>query len=273
MSVEPQRADLARDLVRWLEHYEDHATTRVQSGADLDLIVPALNEGDRIGRTLEAMSRELSPAPFDVRVTVVDNGSIDRTVEAVDRARTHGLTVRVMSCQAKGKGAAVKAGVARATAPFVGYMDADLSTPPEALITGMAVLLSGWDVVVGSRRAVGAAYVVPQSVVRRVGSRAFNLGASTVVGRMGDTQCGMKLFRTDRVRRVFDSVFLGGFAFDVEVLARSKAAGLRIMEVPVSWSDSTGSSFRPLRDGVQAFGDLYRLRQTLRAPGTGLRRL
>ncbi len=276
MTVEPRREGLSlrverhrpSDLSRLLEHYADRTSRCVQSGADLDLMVPALNEGERIGATLDRLTAQIEASPFDVRVMVVDNGSTDRTVEVVDRAKKHGVAVRVISCRAKGKGEAVKAGVALATAPFVGYMDADLSTPPEALVTGMAILMSGWDVVVGSRRAVGAAYLVPQPVVRRMGSRLFNLGASTVVGRMSDTQCGMKLFRTEVAKPVFDAIRLGGFAFDVEVLARSKAAGLRIMEVPVTWSDSAGSSFRLLRDGAQAFTDLCRMRQILREPGS-----
>jgi dolichyl-phosphate beta-glucosyltransferase len=252
------------------------AATSIDAGEitrapDLDLIVPALNESRRIGRTLEAIASELGRSPFAVRVTVVDNGSVDRTVEVVDMARTSGLSLRVISCQAKGKGVAVRTGVAAATAPFVGYVDADQSTPPEALITAMAILLSGWDVVVGSRRAVGAAYAVPQPVIRRLGSRMFNLVACTLVGRMTDTQCGMKLFRTDAVRGIFESVRLGGFAFDVEVIARAKASGLRIMEMPVVWSDSVGSSFRPVRDGLQAFTDLYRLRHCLRADAAGRR--
>jgi glycosyltransferase involved in cell wall biosynthesis len=232
--------------------------------ADIDLVIPAFNEEHRIGPTVESICWQMARSTRTARIIVVDNGSVDATAEAVDRAARHDMDVSVISCQVPGKGAAVKAGIRAATAPLVGYVDADQSTPPDVLITGMAILDSGWDVVVGSRRAFGAEYVVPQDFVRRIGSRAFNLAASTVVGRMSDTQCGMKLFRTEAVRDLFESVILGGFAFDVEVLARARAAGLRIMEVPVSWSDSTGSSLRPFRHGVQAFGELNRLRRVLR---------
>ncbi len=234
---------------------------------DLDVIVPALNESSRIGRTLEDLAGRLSRQWFTSRLIVVDNGSVDSTLEVIDSVDTGQIPVEVLSCRARGKGAAVKVGVERATATFVGYVDADASTPPEALLTAMAVLDSGWDVVVASRRAVGASYVVPQSLTRRVGSRLFNIGACTVVGRMSDTQCGMKVFRTAAVRELFAEVTLGGFAFDVEVLARAQRAGLRIMEIPVSWSDSVGSSFRPVRDGSQAFRDLVRVHRVMSRGG------
>ncbi|WP_337059682.1 dolichyl-phosphate beta-glucosyltransferase [Kineococcus sp. G2] len=234
------------------------------SSPDLDLVIPAYNEERRISPTVEALVAELGGSPYSVRLIVVDNGSVDTTADIVDRLSARHRLVKMISCQEKGKGAAVRAGVAHATAPFVGYVDADQSTPPEAVLTGLAILTSGWDVVIGSRRAFGARYVVPQPLVRRLGSRAFNLAATTVTGKVSDTQCGMKLFRTEAAKRVFAAGALNGFAFDVEVIARAKQAGLRAMELPVAWADSEGSSFRPLRDGFRAFADLYAARKVLR---------
>ncbi|WP_432486931.1 dolichyl-phosphate beta-glucosyltransferase [Kineococcus sp. SYSU DK018] len=232
---------------------------------DLDLVIPAYNEEHRISPTIEAIVAEVSTSPYSVRLLVVDNGSIDATADVVGRLSARHHCVHLISCQQQGKGAAVRAGVAHADAPFVGYVDADQSTPPEAVLTGLAILRSGWDVVIGSRRAFGARYVVPQPLVRRLGSKAFNLAATTITGRVSDTQCGMKLFRTEAAKRLFALGSLNGFAFDVEVIARAKRAGLRAMELPVAWVDSEGSSFHPLRDGVRAFGELYAAHKVLRA--------
>lgn len=259
-----------------LTHSDDLQVTSTSAAgngspvADLDLIIPALNEEHRIGPTLRAISGLLNETTWRTRILVVDNGSVDATVDTVDQTiaqAPNGQQVPplVISCAARGKGAAVRAGVQAATAPFVGYVDADQSTPPEALITAMAILTSGWDAVIGSRRAVGANYVVAQSRFRRAGSLAFNLAASSVVGKMSDTQCGFKLFRTTAVRDVFSDVRLEGFAFDVEVLARLRAKNnLKLMEMPVQWSDDSASTFRPFRDGTNAFRDLITLRRDLR---------
>ena len=254
-------------LPRQARRAEDRARgdRRKPAVASLDLVIPAYNEEGRIGPTLEAICRQIAASPYRVRILVVDNGSVDATADTVDRVVATGVRVEVIGCKDKGKGAAVRAGVAHATAEYVGYVDADQSTPPDALLTGMAILTSGWDAVIGSRRALGARYVVPQPVVRRLGSRVFNMAASTVVGRISDTQCGMKLFRTAAAREVFAAARLTGFAFDVEILARCNAAGLKIMELPVEWSDDEGSTLRPVRDGLSAFAELYRVRRMLRA--------
>lgn len=231
---------------------------------ELDLVIPAFNEEHRIGPTLHAIDATLRTADIAARILVVDNGSVDDTAQVVDTARGHGIATELISCATRGKGAAVRTGISCATAPYVGYIDADQSTPAEALITGVAILRSGWDAVIGSRRALGARYVVKQPPLRRIGSRVFNAAATPMVGRVADTQCGMKLFRTAAVRTLFSEVSLEGFAFDVEVLARARAADLAIMELPITWTDDSASTLRPLRDGTTAFRELVRLHKTLR---------
>lgn len=228
--------------------------------AQLDVIVPAYNEEFRIGAALAAICRHFEDTPDRVRVIVVDNGSVDDTVQTVDRVPSRGLRIDIVNCRTPGKGAAVRAGIAHATAPYVAYVDADTSVPPEALAVGLSLLEHGWDGIVGSRRALGGGYAVSQNLMRRVGSRAFNVAARSVVGPLSDTQCGMKMFRRDLVTDLFAASRIDGFAFDVEILARARAQGLRLMELPVTWTDSAGSTFAPLKHGVAAFRELARVR-------------
>lgn len=230
----------------------------------LDVVIPAYNEEQRIGPTLTGLARSLADAGVSAHILVVDNGSVDGTVEMALGARTDDVPIHVVNCRHRGKGAAVRAGVASATAPYVAYLDADGSTPPAALLTALDLLHRGWDAVIGSRRALGGRYVVPQPAVRRIGSLAFHLAASGIVGRVSDTQCGMKAFRTAAVQPIFAATTTTGFAFDVEVLARAQASGLRLMELPVEWSDAGGSTFSPLRDGLAAFRDLAEVRRATR---------
>lgn len=227
--------------------------------ADLDVIIPAYNEELRIGAALDALCREFGSAPERVRVLVVDNGSVDGTVEVVDRARSRGVRIDIVNCRTPGKGAAVRAGVAHATAPYVAYVDADTSVPPKALAIGLSLLEHGWGGIIGSRRALGGGYAVAQSLLRRIGSRAFNVAARTVVGPLSDTQCGMKMFRRELVAGLFAESRIDGFAFDVEILARARAAGMKLMELPITWTDSSGSTFAPVRDGIASFREIVRV--------------
>lgn len=232
------------------------------AAADLDLVIPAFNEEHRIGPTLLGLTDHLRSAGVNARILVVDNGSVDGTADLVHTLRMTTPT-RVISCQTRGKGAAVRAGVAAATAPFVGYCDADLSTPPESVIEGLEALTDGRQIVIGSRRVNGARYAVQQSLVRRLGSRAFHTYAASVIGPIADSQCGFKLFRTDVAQQIFADVRLTGFAFDVEVLGRARLMGVPVHELPIEWSDAEGSTFRPVRDGLAAFREVSAVRRAL----------
>lgn len=227
--------------------------------ADLDVIIPAHNEELRIGAALEALCSHFAAQPGRIRVLVVDNDSVDATVDVVDKVRRHGVQIDIVNCRTPGKGAAVRAGVAHATARYVAYVDADTSVPPNVLMTGLSLLEHGWHGIIGSRRALGGHYALAQPLVRRIGSRVFNMFARTVVGPLSDTQCGMKMFRRDLVADLFAESRINGFAFDVEILARARAARLNLMELPITWTDSAGSSFAPVKDGIASFREIVRV--------------
>jgi glycosyltransferase involved in cell wall biosynthesis len=229
----------------------------------LDMVMPALNEELRIGATVAAICAQAATQPWTTRLIVVDNGSFDTTAEVVDLARQASIPVEVIGCRTRGKGAAVRAGILYSTALFVGFCDADLSTPPASMVPGVDLLRLGWDVVIGSRRAVGAAYVGGQPPMRRLGSMAFRAMSSRLTGRISDTQCGFKLFRRDAARALFETSILNGFAFDVEILARARRAHLNMIELPVQWTDQEGSTFRTLTDGLNAFRELRDVQHAL----------
>ena len=149
----------------------------------------------------------------------------------------------------RGKGAAVRAGVAASTGETVLYMDADLATDITDLDEFLKVL-ADYDVVVGSR-AVPGATVHNTTRLRTVMGRTFNRMMRMLTRlEVHDSQCGYKAFRGDAGRLVFSLSTVDGFAFDPEVLMIARALGLTIAEVPVDWTAVEGSTVRPLRDSV-----------------------
>ncbi|MBA8925553.1 glycosyltransferase involved in cell wall biosynthesis [Kutzneria viridogrisea] len=226
---------------------------------DLEVIVPAYNEATRLPDTLRAAVDYLAGLPLTSRVVVVDNGSVDGTAAVVDQLDTGSVEVVVIGCSRPGKGAAVRRGLLTSSARFVGFVDADLSTPLDTLARAVAELTSGAEAAIASRHAPGASFVHPRSLGRKVGGSAFRALARPLVTKVRDTQCGFKFFQRSAVQSALLRCRVDGFAFDVELLRQVQADGGRIVELPVAWRDDTRSTFRPLRDGLASFTALLRL--------------
>lgn len=231
----------------------------------LDVVVPAYNEARRLPGTLILLCRALAGIGVPCRVTVVDNASTDGTPRIVAEVPSGPVPVRLLRCPQRGKGFAVRTGVLAATAPYVGFCDADLATAPDILAHVLSLLAEGADAVIGSRAHPRSVVQERHRVVRHWGAAAFRGLVRPVVHSVGETQCGFKFFRSDVARRAFEPLRCGGFAFDVEVLGRAERDGARLVEIPVNWVDVPGSRFSPVRHGWRSFVDVVVIRWRLRA--------
>ncbi|NLV55367.1 MAG: glycosyltransferase [Acidimicrobiales bacterium] len=225
----------------------------------LSVVVPAYREADRIGATVARIRAELTPTvgADDVEVVVVDDGSGDGTDRA---ARDADADEVVVLARNRGKGAAVRAGVAVATGRTIAFTDADLSYPPAQIERLLVAVEDGWDVVVGSRTHTDTATLVRARRVRELGGRLVNLCTHAVLlGAYRDTQCGLKAFRSDVARSLFARSRIDGFAFDVELFHLAERDGLSVREVPVEVAHADRSSVRAVRDGLRLVRDLGRI--------------
>lgn len=223
-----------------------------RGSVDLEIIIPAYNESSRLPATLTQLLDVLDSREWTSRVVVVDNGSSDDTAATVPIRGSGRVEVTVIGCAEPGKGAAVLRGLRTSRARWVGFADADLSTPVGTVVPAIAALQAGATAAIASRYAPGAQLALPQPLGRRLGGTAFRFLARPLVKGVHDTQCGFKFF--DRVAAA-DAIWncrSTGFAFDVELLHRVLAGGGRIAEIPVTWTDDPGSTLRPVRDGVGA---------------------
>ena len=222
------------------------------------IVIPAWNEERRLGPTLRHVLDWIAQDGVSTEVIVVDDGSRDATIQI---ARDHGVTVLPLAFH-RGKGAAVRAGMWAATGERVLFCDADLSTPIEELPRLEAELAAGADVAIASRAAAGARIERRQPVWREGLGRVFNryMRAVTALDEWQDTQCGFKLFTRPAVVQLFSQSFLDGFAFDVELLLRARAMGLRVAEVPVTWRDDPDSRVGLVRGAPRMAWDVLRLR-------------
>jgi glycosyltransferase involved in cell wall biosynthesis len=234
----------------------------------LQLIIPAYNEELRLPRTLRALRTHVAReggVPGPVEVIVVDNGSSDRTAQVALGCSSDELPIRVLRCEVRGKGAAVRAGMLATDADAVGFMDADGATSLEALDEAWRLLSIGTEVAIASRGLDGSVTAVRHSWVRERGARAYRSLAASIVPDVVDTQCGLKLLDGALARLIFAQLRTVGFSFDVEMLARARIHGARITEFPAVWTDIPGSTFVPVRHGARSFSDLAHIAWLIRA--------
>lgn len=232
------------------------------------MVLPAYNEQRRIGATLRDVAGHLREGGLDAAIVVVDNGSTDQTVDIVDDLGDLGVAISVIGCARQGKGAAVRRGVLSTRSRYVGFCDADSATPAATFGRVMPLLRAGSPVVIGSRRCPGAQYLEDPPPLRRVGGWVFRRAASVHVRGVADTQCGFKFFDARAAKQLFAASTLDGFAFDVELLALAQARGFEVVEVPVQWTSTAGSTVS-IGAGLRALRDISRPRRLAWADGPG----
>jgi glycosyltransferase involved in cell wall biosynthesis len=225
----------------------------------LEIVVPAYNEADRLPAGLGLLCERLAALTVHAEVIVVDNASTDGTAEIVRWWRGP-VPVRLLRCERRGKGAAVRTGLMATRAPYIGFMDADMATGLAALDDALVLLREGRPVVIGSRRhhqSIVEGYALP---ARRLGAITFNLLVKHLVGGIRDTQCGFKFFAGPLGRAAAKDLRTAGFSFDVELLALCVRRGAPVIDIPVVWRDQPGSTFSVWRHSLQCLFDLARIR-------------
>jgi len=225
------------------------------------VIIPAFNEADRLPPFLEKVVAYFEGRDEPYEVIVVDDGSTDGTAERVEARNL--AQVRVLRLPSnQGKGSAVRAGMLAARGAYRLFADADGATPIEELKRLEPVLVAGADVVIGSRVLVDPSVLVTTRRHRVAAGRLFNwLVARTGLRGIADSQCGFKAFTAPAAARLFEALSTEGFGFDVELLLRARAAGCRIVEVPVNWTDQAGSKVGVLRHGPAMLWQVARARR------------
>lgn len=218
------------------------------------VIIPAYNEA----ATLEAAIGETEAAmrainePFEI--IVVDDGSEPRSTQHAARS------VRTIRHETNlGKGAAVRTGMLAAQGEWALFLDADLATHPSTFASFLPFLDSN-DIVFGSRRISGAVIADPQPWYRDWSGQLFNVLVRAFTHLpYRDTQCGFKAFRLSVCRPLFETMETTGWVFDVELLVRASAAGLRVREMPVRWRQGPVSRVR-FGHWFRILSELWRLR-------------
>lgn len=224
-------------------------------------MIPAWNEEDRLGRTLNHYLPVLTAVSETHEVLVVVDGVMDRTAEVAARYATQGVRV-ILHPTKLGKGGATLMGLRDCQFDVIGFVDADSSLSAQELAD--LVFTAGLHgCAIGSRQFTGPARGsgTRRPLSRKVLSALWRIFVR-VLFRMPiqDTQCGAKFFRRDRVTPVLDTVEVTDWAFDVSLLYHIRRAAIPIVEVPVVWTHESGSKIRVVRVTAAMFMSAIGLR-------------
>jgi dolichyl-phosphate beta-glucosyltransferase len=243
------------------------AQARAVSPVRWSVVIPAYNEAERLPPYLDRIVAYLGGRREPYEVLVVDDGSRDATSEVARALGRHHPEVKALRRETnQGKGAAVRRGMLAAAGELRLFADADGATPIGELARLERALEAGADVAIGSRALGDPGVAVVTRRHRALAGQVFN----RLVRRLGltgiaDSQCGFKAFRAAVAEDLFGRLRTMGFGFDVEILLRARAAGYRIVEVPVNWVDQAGSKVAVLTDGPRMVWQIVLARARLGA--------
>ncbi len=238
---------------------------RIQSKL-LSVIVPAYRQEKTIRRDLGNIETVLRTGlrEIDYEIICVVDGAVDKTFQNAQKAKSR--KIKVFSYDSnKGKGYAVRFGMARAKGHLISFLDAGMDISPKGIM--MLIAHMQWynaDIIVGSKRHPVSRVNYP--LRRRIYSIGYHFGVKLLFGLpLTDTQSGIKIFKRNVVEKVLPRLQVKTYAMDIEMLSVAKYLGFdRIFEAPIEVKFDKRSSkirwhtiFRMIIDTLTVF---YRLK-------------
>jgi dolichyl-phosphate beta-glucosyltransferase len=245
------------------------ATDRGREAALTSLIFPTYNPGPLIERTWEEIRHFLHHDGASWEVLFVCDGCTDGTTERLaELTAGAGSGVRVLSyAPNRGKGHAVRIGLAAARGNWRVFTDVDLAYSFENIIAVADALRAGADVAIGSRAHRESQITAPVRLQGYLYRRHLqSLAFSTVVRRIlplrqRDTQAGLKGLSARAARLVLPRLHCDGFEFDCELLTACARYGLHIEEVPIHVRYDNRHSTTNLRSTLRMLRALWEIRK------------
>lgn len=230
------------------------------------VIVPAYRQGSTIRRDLKTVEHVLIQGlrDYDFEIICVIDGFVDNTWHEASKIKSKRIKV-VGYDKNKGKGYAVRYGMARAKGDLISFLDAGMDISPKGIMMLLAHM--DWynaDIIVGSKRHPVSRVNYP--LLRHILSIGYHLGVRFLFGvPVTDTQSGIKIFKRRVLEKMLPRLLVKKYAMDIEMLSVSKRLGFgRIYEAPIEVTFDKRTSrikwstiFHMLWDTVAVF---YRLR-------------
>ncbi len=206
----------------------------------VSIVIPAFNEEESIAQVMEELDRVLREKVADYEIIVVDDGSTDRTAQALE-----GMDIRVVRHEEnRGYGASLKTGIRKAAGEIIVITDADATYPSEEIPTILS-FTDRYDMVVGAR--TGETVKIP--LIRRPAKWFLNRLANYLSEtKIPDLNSGLRAFRREIVMKFFN-ILPDGFSFTTTITLGMLSNGYTVKYHPIDYFKRGGKSkIRPIKD-------------------------
>lgn len=238
----------------------------------ISVVVPIYKQEKTIVQDLNRIRIVLSTIRYPAEIVCVIDGRVDKSFEKAAKFAQKVSNIRVVGYEHnKGKGYAVRYGMAESKGDIIAFIDSGMDLNPN----GLSMLLEHFewykaDIVVGSKRHAASKVDYPWQ--RRILSLGYQMLVLLLFNlKVRDTQVGLKFYRREVLEKVLPRLLIKAFAFDIEILAVANYLGFtRIYEAPVEiklnfrTKSSTLTSKKFLRNVFHMMWDtlavFYRLR-------------
>lgn len=239
----------------------------------ISIIIPAHNEEKRIGKILENYGeffeeKKKKKEIKDFEILIVINNTQDKTEEIAKRFAKKYPEIKFLNFKEGGKGFAIiegfKDALKRKENELIGFVDADMATPPEAFYSLIKVLNRNKMIggVIADRWDKRSNIKLRQNPIRRFISRGGNfIIKSLLLLPYADTQCGAKLFRREGLEKIINKLITSNWGFDIALLfCFKKETKERIVSIPTIWEDRSESKINLKKTPFLVLASVIRLR-------------
>ncbi|MGV8140993.1 MAG: glycosyltransferase family 2 protein [Candidatus Woesearchaeota archaeon] len=201
---------------------------------ELTIILPALNEGKVIGKTITKLKKVVSQITENYEILVVDSDSTDDTAKISRR-----LGARVINEPKRGYGNALRRGFDESRGEYIIMYDPDGTYDEKTIIDIHSKLKSGYDYVNANRFA--KLTVDSMSLKHQIGNKIINMTGNIFFGTHGkDMLSGYKGFRKNAIKKL--NLKSERWDFNVEIQSKLKINNLRYIEIPTKYYPRIGES-------------------------------
>ena len=232
----------------------------------ISLVIPVYNEEKIIKNTIKTI-KEFMETHFNnnYQIIFVDDGSGDNTSKIISEVTEENI-ILISYEQNKGKGGAVRTGMLAADGDVIFYTDCDLAYGLEPVRAGYDIFEKNKeaDIIIASRRKHKEGYA-SYTLLRKILSVGFFMVLKFYGGiKQSDSQSGLKGFRNEPAKKIFNLCETNGWAFDFEALLIADKLSYKVEEMPAKIINHNESKMSLGKDSIQMLKEIARIKKRVK---------